>query len=363
MMTAFGYNWEVKNTDFRAGPGPNYFSVNSVWKDEFDRVHLAISYNTTNGRWESSEIMGVDSFGYKTYVVETTGRVDLLDPNMVFAPAFTWEDGSTVSGNRELDFEFALWGDASGSPIGTIGQYVVQPCNACPGCSNNCSRYSVNLTDADQDLTMYMVWAPGQVEFRTYYGHHLGSVPPASSLVHQWVSDSSDIPSPGNEKIHMNFWLMNGLAPVGGVGDEMIINNFAVYDNPPAWGNVSPVITILGDNPATAEAKNVYVDAGATALDDVDGDLTVQIQVTSTVDTNILGDAYMVTYTVSDSSSNSTTEVRLVSVVDTTSPVISLVSGNITVDVDVPYVDPGYTASDSMDGDLTNQVIANSVLQ
>ena len=34
----------------------------------------------------------------------------------------------------------------------------------------------------------------------------------------------------------------------------------------------SPVITILGDNPVNIHAGQVYIDAGATALDDRDGD-------------------------------------------------------------------------------------------
>ena len=36
----------------------------------------------------------------------------------------------------------------------------------------------------------------------------------------------------------------------------------------------APEITILGDNPASVEQGNSYIDAGATAWDEVDGDLT-----------------------------------------------------------------------------------------
>jgi len=75
--------------------------------------------------------------------------------------------------------------------------------------------------------------------------------------------------------------------------------------------NTPPVITILGDNPALVALGDVYADAGATASDDVDGDITARIDTVSTVDTNVSG-TYTVTYTVSDIAANVATEVRTV---------------------------------------------------
>lgn len=86
-----------------------------------------------------------------------------------------------------------------------------------------------------------------------------------------------------------------------------------------------PVITLLGINPVTIERTNPYTDAGATAIDNVDGSLTSWIVVTGTVDTDIVGD-YIIHYTVSDTARNSASEVtRTVHVVDTTSPTITYV--------------------------------------
>jgi hypothetical protein len=75
----------------------------------------------------------------------------------------------------------------------------------------------------------------------------------------------------------------------------------------------SPVITILGNNPETVTLNSTYTDAGATALDNVDGDITNQIQTTSTVDTTTAG-SYTVTYALSDSAGNSSTAIRTVQV-------------------------------------------------
>ena len=79
--------------------------------------------------------------------------------------------------------------------------------------------------------------------------------------------------------------------------------------------SIAPVITLLGDNPAEAVEGSTYTDAGATASDDVDGDLTDSIVVVSNVDTSAVG-SYTVTYNVSDANGNAAEEVvRTVNVV------------------------------------------------
>ena len=62
----------------------------------------------------------------------------------------------------------------------------------------------------------------------------------------------------------------------------------------------APTITILGDNPATIEV-GYLTDAGATATDNYNNDVTSSITASSTVDSNTIG-SYTVTYTVSDAS-------------------------------------------------------------
>ena len=41
----------------------------------------------------------------------------------------------------------------------------------------------------------------------------------------------------------------------------------------------APVITLVGDDPVAITVGDAYVDAGATATDDVDGDITANIVV------------------------------------------------------------------------------------
>ncbi|HPO13124.1 MAG TPA: DUF5011 domain-containing protein, partial [Candidatus Hydrogenedentes bacterium] len=111
-----------------------------------------------------------------------------------------------------------------------------------------------------------------------------------------------------------------------------------------------PVITLLGDPLVSHECGVPYTDAGATAEDDIDGDITADIQVTGTVDSATPG-VYTLTYNVSDSSGNPATPVsRTVTVEDTTPPQITLIGDPlVSHECHTPYTDAGATASDTCD--------------
>src|SRR5699024_10937541 len=79
---------------------------------------------------------------------------------------------------------------------------------------------------------------------------------------------------------------------------------------------VAPVITLKGDNPMELEVGDKYEEPGATAQDDVDGDVTDAIKISGEVNTDKAG-TYEVVYTVSDAAGNEATETRVVNVVET----------------------------------------------
>ena len=241
-----GYDWEVKRADFSVGPGPNYFSdkEEDVWVDE-EGLHLTISER--DGKWYCTEVILDTSFGYGAYISQTHGRVDIIDPMMVLG-LFTWDGGAKEQNYREMDIEFARWGNADEY---TNAQYVVQPCSQCPGCGNRCTRFRANLTDEDSDLTHYFVWNPGTVEFRTYYGKYSDSVPPTSALVHNWTHSSEYVPEPGNEHIRFNFWLLGGNAPTSSQSDEVVISNFS-------WQEESPFSPVVTSCDAAGNKKNQF---------------------------------------------------------------------------------------------------------
>ncbi len=76
----------------------------------------------------------------------------------------------------------------------------------------------------------------------------------------------------------------------------------------------APVITLVGDNPMTIYQGSEFADPGATAEDNIDGDLTAVIVVAGSVETNTIG-TYQLTYTVSDAAGNEATVTRTVNVI------------------------------------------------
>ena len=75
----------------------------------------------------------------------------------------------------------------------------------------------------------------------------------------------------------------------------------------------APVITLAGANPLSLNFGEAYVEPGATAQDDTDGDLTASIAIDGTVDALTEG-TYTVQYSVSDAAGNEASATRTVQV-------------------------------------------------
>jgi hypothetical protein len=76
-----------------------------------------------------------------------------------------------------------------------------------------------------------------------------------------------------------------------------------------------PVITLLGSATVTIATGDSYTDAGATATDDVDGDITANIVTVNPVNADVAG-TYTVTYNVTDDAGNIAAEVTRTVVVE-----------------------------------------------
>ena len=120
-----------------------------------------------------------------------------------------------------------------------------------------------------------------------------------------------------------------------------------------------PIITLNSSSTIQLNIGENWTDPGATATDDLDGDLTSSISVTGSVDASSVG-TYTLTYTVADAASNTASTTRTVIVsdlVDTTPPIITLNSSStIQLNIGENWTDPGATASDDVDGNLTNSI-------
>jgi hypothetical protein len=120
-----------------------------------------------------------------------------------------------------------------------------------------------------------------------------------------------------------------------------------------------PVITLLGNTEVSLELGSAYTDAGATAVDNFDGDITSSIVMSNPVDINAVG-TYTVTYNVIDAAGNAASQVsRTVNITpDVTIPVITLSGGaEVSLELGSTYTDAGGTAVDNIDGDITSSIV------
>ena len=193
----------MKSSGAKVGPGPNYFGAASSFLDSGGRLHLRIERDKKR-RWQSAEVFAADSLGYGTYRWTVAGDVSHLDPNVVLG-LFTWSDDPSQA-HRELDVEVARWGSATDP---TNAQFVVQPWDL--------EDHMVRFAHGAGPSVFSFTWSPGQVSFRSEVD---------GALEQSWTYAGADVPTPGDEKVHMNLWLMNGSAPTNGQPVEVVISDF-----------------------------------------------------------------------------------------------------------------------------------------
>ena len=201
-----GVTWDVKTSRSAVGPGPNVFAKANVSVDASGALHLRIARDTA-GRWTCAEIVGPVSYGYGTYTFTLGTSVDALDPRAVLG-LFTWSDKPQYA-HRELDIEFARWGNPNDP---TNAQYVVQPYDV----ANHLRRFT---QPASATSTHRFTWRRNEVSWDSYDAN--------GALVATYTYAGADVPRPGDERVRLNFWLFNGLAPLNGSDAEVVVRSFS----------------------------------------------------------------------------------------------------------------------------------------
>ena len=290
-----------------------------------------------------------------TVVVDTTPPIITLlgDNPITIGVGTTYNDaGATASDNHD--------GNITGNMV------IVNPVN-----SNTIGIYTVtyNVTDSSGNPATEVTRTVNVVDTTPPVITLLGENPitiPVNTVYDDAGATASD---------NYDGVITNNIVTVNSVDTNTIGTYYVTYNVTDSSSNPAieiirtvnvvdvstPIISLLGNNPLTIEVGSVYSDAGATATDDVDGDISGNIVVVNNVNSNILG-TYTVTYNVSDSSGNHAPEaIRTVNVVDTTAPVIVLLGDNpASVEVGYEYNDAGATANDNYDGDISSDIIAVS---
>jgi hypothetical protein len=209
-----GIRWDVRDDPRPSGPGPNRFSNSrrTVWLDDRRRLHLRI--DRRHGHWYCAELTTQEAYGYGTYVFHVTGRPADLDPNVVLG-LFTWDDHAGEH-HREIDVELSRWGD----PSGANAQFVVQPYQT----PANIHRFDIAGPRAGTKHSF--AWTAGQVEFWSLWGHVDPSTT-SEALIDHWVNAGTDVPTPSDAHVHVNLWLMDGLAPTDGRAAHIVLSGFS----------------------------------------------------------------------------------------------------------------------------------------
>ena len=118
---------------------------------------------------------------------------------------------------------------------------------------------------------------------------------------------------------------------------------------PAPLDTTAPIITLVGLASVEHEQGTTYVDAGASATDNVDG-------VTAVTTSGAIGQQagiYTLTFTATDKAGNSASTTRTVTVSDTTAPTITLNGDtNINHEQGTEYTDAGASANDLVDGNV-----------
>jgi hypothetical protein len=120
-----------------------------------------------------------------------------------------------------------------------------------------------------------------------------------------------------------------------------------------------PELTLDGDAVIELEVHSDFVEPGFSAYDEFEReDLTASVAVTGLPDVHTV-DSYTVRYNVDAYNGEPAMEkTRTVNIVDTTAPEIALLGGgDIRVDADVLYHEPGFDVTDNYDPDLVGSVV------
>jgi len=85
----------------------------------------------------------------------------------------------------------------------------------------NVARY---VQPSSAQFSSQIEWRADHVTFRAWNGW--SNIPADGDVIYEWTYTGAYIPPPGQERVHINLWLLRGRAPASGAGDEMVINSF-----------------------------------------------------------------------------------------------------------------------------------------
>jgi hypothetical protein len=220
--------WNVKSG--RGGPGVtvdnpegNYWSINNVWLDDEDNLHLKISKD--GDRWYCAEIWTNERLPFGKYQFWINNRIDQLDKNVVLG-MFNYPDfgcKNEFDGTNEIDIEIAKWGVDSNPN----GNYAVYPGDVCDKAWNYTFPLA-SLAPMTDYTTHRFDWSSTNVIFQSLRGHKEWDDYIYTDLINQtvtpldWAQHIPQQPLP----VHINLWLFQSKKPTDDQPVEVVIGKF-----------------------------------------------------------------------------------------------------------------------------------------
>ncbi|MBU3661953.1 MAG: DUF5011 domain-containing protein [Bacteroidetes bacterium] len=283
--------------------------------------------------WNNDSISGVDIRGVVTATAMTQGTTNILtiqngtDVNSAIIvnrrlndPTATWRVGDSVSltGFRVIEsFGMTTLNNIAGTRISTgatLPNFVTMPIDTIAAISASAARrptlapYEGMLMKFD---SVYVVNpnadAPGN------FGEFLINSDSTKTTGLRIDDISTRLPDNFNVNLVKNQFMssVKGIFTLTFSNWKLQPRDSNDLDFSGAPDTEKPVITLLGKNPDSVLVNTSYVDPGATALDNKDGDITSKIMKFGTVDSSKVG-SFLILYTVKDNAGNRDTITRTV---------------------------------------------------
>ena len=259
-------------------------SLDNVWVDGQSprRLHLKITYDDKEERWNCAQIESVKTlggYGKYTFCVDNIimekqdGKkynATELDKNVVIG-LYTYDNGCSHPSKNEIDLEFSEWGD-SGFEEGWFivwkdgDQLLRDRCN-----------FPIQLVGKSSEHSFD--WTENSIDFESASGSYKKTAQYPSNAFEN-LGGNGYIPQPQNEKVLMNIWLDGGRPYSDDMKSaEIIISNFE-YSSNDQTENHPPDIT---SSPVTSATKDEPYSYDVNATDPDDGDtLTYSLTVNPT---------------------------------------------------------------------------------
>ena len=138
-------------------------------------------------------------------------------------------------------------------------------------------------------------------------GNEIGIACPGKEYVEEGYTASDNYDGDITDKVKAE---VGGSKIIYSVSDTSN-NHYSVERNIEYKDETSPVITLNGNNTIYIYVGNNYNEPGYVALDNCDGNITDKVEVSSNIDTSKIG-TYKITYSVIDSSNNSSSVERTI---------------------------------------------------